>query len=301
MSSAKSKRIVALPGNEGFAYGLAEQLAFDVIEMELHRFPDGESMVRVEGDVDDVSVVLVCTLDRPDSKFLPLYFAASTLRELGASQVVLVAPYLAYMRQDRRFHSGEGVTARYFAGLLSGTIDGLVTVDPHLHRIHELSEVYSVPNRIVHAAPAVADWIRENISRPVLIGPDSESEQWVADVANRAGLPFTVLQKVRHGDRDVKVSLPDVERWRGHTPVLVDDIISTGRTMIETISHLKQLGMEGTVCVGVHGVFAQDAYAEMLDSGSARIVTSNTVLHESNAISLESLVASAIPEVLDQL
>jgi ribose-phosphate pyrophosphokinase len=152
--------------------------------------------------------IVLCTLERPDDKLLPLYFLAATLRDLGATHVLLVAPYLAYMRQDHRFHAGEGITAMYFASLLSIFIDGLITVDPHLHRIQALREVYSVPSKVVHAAPAVANWIRANLSSPVLIGPDSESHQWVSDVAGQAGVPFTVLEKVRHGDREVDVSIP---------------------------------------------------------------------------------------------
>jgi len=82
----------------------------------------------------------------------------------------------------------------------------------------------------MHAAPLISDWIRNEVKKPLLIGPDSESEQWVAAVARDAVAPHLVLQKVRHGDRDVEISVPEVARWRDHIPVLVDDIVSTGRT-----------------------------------------------------------------------
>jgi ribose-phosphate pyrophosphokinase len=205
------------------------------------------------------------------------------------------------MRQDQKFHTGEGVSARYFGKLVSGFVDGLVTIDPHLHRIRQLGDVFSVPSRVVHAAPAVARWIEENVDKPILIGPDSESEQWVADVARQANAPFTVLEKVRHGDREVEVSLPDLDQWRDHTPVLVDDIISTGHTMMETIGHLENLGLRKSVCVGVHGVFAQQAYRELLHAGAARVVTSNSIPHESNAFELQGWVRPAIEEVLREL
>ena len=166
---------------------------------------------------------------------LPLLFAAATARELGASRVGLVAPYLAYMRQDRRFKPGEAVTSRQVARLLSDAFDWLVTVDPHLHRYSSLADIYSIPTHVVHAAPLIAEWIKANVTNPLIIGPDSESEQWVAAVASDVGAPYSVLEKVRHGDRDVEIRLKDLEQWKGRTPVLVDDIISTGRTMIEAV------------------------------------------------------------------
>src|SRR6185503_12811188 len=122
--------------------------------------------------------IILCTLADPDAKFLPLIFAAATARELGAARVGLVAPYLAYMRQDRRFNPGEAVTSRYVAKLISGAFDWLVTVDPHLHRYGALGEIYTIPTRAIHAAPLMSDWIRRNVPDPLIVGPDSESEQW---------------------------------------------------------------------------------------------------------------------------
>lgn len=221
-------------------------------------------------------------------------FAADAARDPGARSVGLVSPYLAYMRQDRRFKEGEAVTSAQFAGLLSGAFDWLVTVDPHLHRYGKLDEIYSVPSAVLHAAPLLSQWIATEVTRPLLIGPDSESEQWVSAVARSANAPCVVLQKIRHGDRDVEVSVPEVEKWRDHTPVLVDDIISTAHTMIETVNHLRTAGMRATVCVAVHPVFAGEAYRELRDAGIERVVTTNTIHHPSNGIDVTSLLVEGI-------
>ena len=178
------------------------------------------------------------TLDHPNDKLLSLLFAAATARDLKASKVGLVSPYLAYMRQDRRFKPGEAVTSREFARLLSNAFDWLVTVDPHLHRYGSLGEVYSIPTRVIHAAPLISEWIRTNVAEPLIIGPDSESEQWVAAVAKDADAPYSVLEKTRLGDRNVVIKLRELDQWKGCTPVLVDDIISSGRTMIEAMRML---------------------------------------------------------------
>ena len=260
----------------------------------LRRFPDGESYVRVESSVRGRDVAIVCTLARPDDKVLPLFFLAATARDLGATSVGLVAPYLAYMRQDRRFAEGEGVTSSYFASLLSGSVDWLVTVDPHLHRRASLDEIYTIPTEVVHAAPRVAEWIRTNVRRPLLVGPDAESAQWITAVAEAADAPSIVLAKVRRGDRDVAVIVPDVERWHDHTPVLVDDIVSTARTMIATVRHLRRGGLPAPVCIGVHAVFAKGAYDDLRAAGAAAIVTCNTISHVSNIIDLSGELAHAM-------
>lgn len=286
--------VFALPGNEAMAEALAARLGADLGHLAVRSFPDGETYLRYESDVQGRKAILVCTLNRPDSKFLPLLFAAAAARELGAAGVGLVAPYLCYMRQDRRFQPGEAVTSTYFARALSEWVDWLVTVDPHLHRRGSLSEIYTVPSIAVNASPLIADWIRKEVSTPVLVGPDEESAQWVADVARRAGAPHIVLEKVRRGDRDVEITVPELDRWRDRTPVLVDDIVSTARTMIETVRHLRRAGLPAPVCIAVHGLFAEGSDHALLSAGAQRVVTTNTLPHTSNAIDVTGLLADGV-------
>lgn len=290
--------LLPMPGNERLTADLAARLPAELGMVHVRRFPDGESYVRLESAVGDREVALVCTLDRPDERLLPLVFAAATARELGARRIGLVCPYLGYMRQDMRFQPGEAVSSAVFARLLDPWVDWIVTVDPHLHRRRSLAEIYAADATVLHAAPAIARWIHERVRLPLLIGPDSESEQWVAAVARLAGAPAVVLDKVRHGDRAVVVSVPEVERWRTHTPVLVDDIISTGRTMIETLAHLNRAGLAPAVCIGVHAVFAGDAFASLKAAGAGCIATCNTIVHPSNAIDLTPQIAGAVRKVL---
>jgi len=227
---------------------------------------------------------------------LSLLFAAATARDVQASKVGLVSPYLAYMRQDRRFKPGEAVSSRQVAHLLSSSFDWLVTVDPHLHRYGSLSEIYSIPTRVVHVAPLISQWIRMNVQNPLIIGPDSESEQWVAAVAQEADAPHAVLEKIRHGDRDVEIKLGDLDRWKGRTPVLVDDIISSGRTMLESLRLLTAQGWAAPVCLAVHGLFADRADVLLAQAG-ARVVTSNSVPHSTNDIDLTPLLAEAVSQI----
>ena len=267
-------------------------------ELELRRFPDQETYLRVITECKDRNVVILCNLYQPDNKILRLLLLATTLREMGARKIGLVTPYLAYMRQDKQFHDGESVSSRPFAKLISEHLDFLVTVDPHLHRYKTLDEIYNIPSKVVHAAPLIADWIKEHIKNPLLIGPDSESEQWVSEVAKLADAPFQVLNKTRLGDYDVEVTLPEVERWLNHTPVLVDDIISSGRTMMETVIHLKEAGMPKATCIAVHGIFAGDAYQQL--EAIANVATSRCIVHPSSVIEIAPAIAVATQKLLKE-
>lgn len=288
--------IFALPGNEAMANSIANILGAEIGGLELRAFPDGESYLRFVTESGRRDIALICTLDHPDTKLLQLLFAAAAARDLGAERVGLIAPYLAYMRQDRRFKPGEAVTSREIANLLSDAFDWLVTVDPHLHRYSSLAELYRIPTRVAHAAPLISQWIKANVPQALVIGPDAESEQWVSAVANDAGAPFTVLQKIRRGDRDVEITLPDLRDLGARTPVLVDDIISSGHTMAEAVRLLAGRTAKRPVCIAVHGLFA-DHSDRMLATAGARIVTSNSVAHVSNAIDVAPLLASGVSEL----
>lgn len=290
--------VIAMPGNERLTDDLAAELGLERGAVTVRRFPDGESHVRVEAPVEGRHAIIVCTLDRPDDKLVALMLLACAVREAGALSVGLVAPYLAYMRQDRKFQPGETVSAKHVAGWISRHVDWLVTVDPHLHRIADLSEVYGVPSRVTHAADGVADWVRAHVRQPLLIGPDEESAQWVSDVAGQADAPFVVLTKIRRGDHDVEVSVPELDRWRSHTPVLVDDIVSTARTMIAAVTQLRHAGLADPVCVGVHAIFAQTAFEDLHAAGAVDIVSCDTIFHPSNRIALAPAIAASVRELL---
>ena len=278
--------------------GVLSRLDIELGNVLIRHFPDGESYVRVESDCRDRDIIIQCTLTEPDARILPLFFLADTARELGARSVGLVAPYLAYIRQDKRFQVGESISSRLFAQYLSARFDWLLTVDPHLHRFHTLEDLYGIPCRVIHAAPALTSYIAQAIPNALLIGPDSESEQWVSAIAKMGDMPYQVLQKERRGDRDVSVSIPETSRWKHHTPVLIDDMISTGQTLIETIGHLKSAGLNAPICVSVHGLFSESADVRIMAAGAARIVTTNSIVHRTNAIDLAPLIAEALPTML---
>lgn len=286
--------LFSLFASESLADKLAAAAGLARGEFFRKRFPDGESYLRFSTSPEKKKVVILADLSDPDAKLWPLLLMASAARDLGAVRVVLVAPYLPYMRQDVRFQPGEAVSSRHFAELLSRYFDALITVDPHLHRYHDLGEIYAIPTSVGHAALPIASWIKRNVPNPLLIGPDNESDQWVAEVAREIGAPYVVLQKKRMGDHEVEISIPRLEQWPGATPVVLDDIVSTAQTMIRTVAHLRSLPLPAPICVGVHAVFAGDAYEKLMASGAQRIATCDSIAHPSNQIELSPVLAEEL-------
>lgn len=286
---AGRQQIVGLFDSARLAESLSECCKIPLLSITLHRFPDGEWRVQLQ-QAPAERVIIVCSLDHPDHKTLPLYLLASTLREQGVKEITLIAPYLAYMRQDIAFHPGESVSARHYARLLSSVMDRLVTVDPHLHRIHQLSEVYSVPAQALHATIVLGQWLVQHCPGAFLIGPDAESAQWVSQVAEVAGSEFVVLEKQRSGDRQVSIQVPALSLSHATPVVLVDDMISTGRTLVEAARQIHAQGYRNITALCVHALYDDRAAQEMQAAGINRVVSCNTVLHASNGVDISELL-----------
>jgi len=290
--------VVAMPGNEALAGALEGMLPAVGVGLEVRRFPDGESLVRVVGDVRGRDVVIIATLDQPDSKLVPLILAAGAARDLGAARVMLLAPHLGYLRQDAAFRPGEAVSARIVGRLLSAWLDAIVVAEPHVHRIERLEDLYEIPAIEVRVDAAIARHVAARCERPLIVGPDLESGPFASAIATHLGAPWIALRKTRHGDRDVTIEAPDLSAHSGCTPVLVDDIVSTGRTMARATRALLAAGLRAPTCIAVHAVFADDVAAHLAQAGAAGLVTTNTVPHATNAIDVTEDLAVGVREAL---
>ncbi|STY27058.1 Ribose-phosphate pyrophosphokinase [Legionella taurinensis] len=260
----------------------------------LHRFPDSEWYVKINSRINNRELIVVDSLNQPDEKIVSLLFFAKTAKELGAKQIGLVAPYLPYLRQDKRFQEGEGVTSRYFAEWLSQSFDWIMTIDPHLHRYSSLDELYDIPAFTLHAAAPIAAWIKKHVTKPIIIGPDMESQQWVADIAEKGHFPYLILEKSRRGDNDVAITGPTIPGLESFHPIVVDDIISTAATMIEAVKYLQDAGVKSVTCIGVHALFAENAYSMLAGMKNTHVVTCNTISHATNAIDVSDLIVDAL-------
>lgn len=286
-------QLLAFDDEAPFAERLATALHWPWALVQRHRFPDGETRLRLP-PVLPPHVVLVRGLQDPNAKLTELLLAAAGARELGARQLSLVSPYLAYMRQDMAFTPGEVVSQRHLGALLATVFDAVVTVDPHLHRITTLDEV--LPGRCglaLSAAQLLGAHVARCVPRALLLAPDEEAAQWVRAAALAHGLDHAVCRKQRHGDHEVNVALPDVS-VRGRAVVLLDDVASTGRTLAAAAHGALAQGASSVDVAVTHALFIGDALAQVHAAGVRHIWSSDCVPHPSNAISVVPLVAQAL-------
>ena len=275
------------------AQRLAQAASMALACIARHRFPDGELKLRLPPELP-ARVVLLRTLNDPNEKLTELLLVAQAARGLGARQLTLVTPYLAYMRQDMAFTPGEVVSQRIVGRFLADLFDAVITVDPHLHRVATLEEAVPVPQAVVlSGAPLLAHEIAAHHTNPLLIGPDEESAQWIAQAAQVHGFDFGVCRKVRHGDREVQIELPDTD-VRGRAVVLLDDVASSGRTLAGAARLLLAAGAASVDVAVTHALFAGDALQVITDAGVGRVWSTDTIQHPSNTVSMANAIAQAL-------
>ncbi|MBL8312280.1 MAG: ribose-phosphate diphosphokinase [Rubrivivax sp.] len=275
------------------ARALAAVSGLEPVEVGRHRFPDGEVRIRLPARLPE-RVVVYRSLHDPNEKLVELLLTAHNARALGARHLTLVAPYLAYMRQDMAFTPGEAVSQRIVGQYLASLFEAAITVDPHLHRVDSLTEAIPIAQAVaLSAAGALADHIVARRERPFLIGPDEESAQWVALAAARHGLDHAICRKVRRGDRDVSVELPPCQ-LDGRQVVIIDDMGSTGHTLAAAARLALAAGAASIAAAVTHALFVPGAMETVRAAGVSELWSADSVGHASNAISLAPLLAAAL-------
>ncbi len=289
--------IFAFAENGKQAQALARELAVPSHPIECREFPDGESLVRIQADAAAVETAIVFrSLNDPNAKLVELLLAAAALRGNGARRVMLLAPYLGYMRQDIAFRSGEAISQRVVGQLIADHFDGLLTVDPHLHRTASLNDVApAIVAMAIPAAPALVTALRRDLEPgSILIGPDRESLPWVRTIAEPLGAEMLIGDKCRSGDRDVALALPGIERVRGRPAIIVDDLVSSGSTLAGCAAMLHAAGATRVEAIVTHCLTEAADLARLHAAGIDRIRASDSVPGPVATIPLARVLGDAI-------
>ena len=289
--------ILAFPDYLSQAQRLADRLKVPLAEVSLHHFPDSESFIRLPPSLPG-HVIFCRSLNQPNDKLIELLLCATTARELGAKRLTLVAPYLSYMRQDFANQPGVAVSQRIIGKMLASLFDDVLTVDPHLHRISSLDQAIPVKNAIsLSAANEIGRFLKQRLNYALLLGPDSESEQWVATIANKIGFDYCIAHKERRGDKQIEMTLPD-NNFLNKSVVIIDDMASTGRTLGKATRLLQAAGSKDIYAVVTHPLFCDDAEAHILQAGIKSIWSTDSIDHPTSCIKLDSLLANAIKAII---
>lgn len=283
------------------AQRLAEAAGLPGHLVERHRFPDEELKLTLpfaETGAFAETLVVYRSLFRPNEKLIELLLLARHARLQGVTRLVLVAPYLAYMRQDAAFQIGEVISQTIVGGFLAELFDAVITVDPHLHRIDRLDQAIPLSQAIaLSGAPRLAELIAEKRINPLLIGPDEEALQWVRQAATITGFDHGVCRKTRHGDREVEITLPELDIV-DRPVVLMDDVASSGHTLARAAEALSAAGAASVDVAITHALFAGDALAVIQAAGVGEVWSTDCIAHESNAIDMAPVLANALSQVL---
>jgi len=286
--------IVGCSHGKHISHKIAKKLKQKHSYMITGRFPDGELYIKFNASVKNKIVVLVQSFygDVSDC-IVEAILAAETASGLGAKKIALAAPYFPYLRQDRRFHSGEAISQSIVAGLIDKYFDAVCIMDPHLHRKNKLENIFKIRAKKLTANSLIADYIKKHIKNPVIIGPDGESHKWARDVAEMLGVESRILRKKRYSSYHVEIKLNKKIDLKGKNVVIVDDIVSTGHTILETAKILKRLGAKKIYCICVHGIFANNALEKLRKVG-IKVVSTNTIPNKVDKIDVSGVLSKSL-------
>ncbi|WP_456369079.1 ribose-phosphate diphosphokinase [Thermococcus sp.] len=260
-------------------------LGANFIDVEIKRFPDGEKYVRIAGS-GERAIVLSSTFYPQDEKIIELLLLGDALRERGFEYLRLVVPYFAYSRQDRVTKEGEPISVRAIMRTLGLYYDELYVFD-----IHNPETLRYFPGKAVNLSPAkaIGNYFKEKLENGVILAPDHGALGRAKAVAEFLGLEYSHFEKRRVSPTEVKMYPVDVN-VRGRDVLIVDDIISTGGTMIKAASLLKKLGAEKIYVSATHGVFSEGAI-ERISKAVEEIAVTNTIPTPVSKISI-------VPEIM---
>lgn len=297
MKQLDNNLIISFTDDQSQAQELAKQAGINYAAINVHHFPDGESKVTLPSPLAE-HVMVYQSLDNPNNKLIELILVAKGARKQGVKSVTLISPYLGYMRQDKAFHEGEVVSQQVIGHLLAQYFDNILTVDAHLHRISELSQAIPCKKAInITATSPMADYLHHHIESPFLIGPDGESEQWVDDIAQQDDLDYRIATKTRLGDKSVQINLPEAD-YQGRHIVLVDDVASTGKTLLAAAKELKEYKPASISVLVTHALFVDDAMSQLRAVGVDNIWSCDSITHSTNVISLAGFLAENLKQFI---
>ena len=280
--------VVGGSSSKDLAKELAGILGCTYTQAASTKFPDGECYTRIDADSLDDDVVIVQNT-YPDDSLIEMFLLQDAVRRLGAKSVTLVIPYFGYARQDRVFKPGEPESAKVMCKHLGMCCDRVITIDIHKEAV---LDHFDCPHTDLKAAPVIADYFRGR-GIDLVLSPDIGAAGRAKDVGERLGVPYDHLEKTRLSGVDVRIA-PARFDATGKNVLIVDDMISTGGTIVAAASALRAAGAESVSVACTHGVFVGDAIGKLTGTALSVVLSCNTLENQVSHISVAGLIADAI-------
>jgi len=280
--------IIGGSASQKLAAKVAKDLDENLSPIETRRFPDGERYIRIKGEIPKEAVVIQSTGYPQDENLMELFLILKNLKSLGVERTRVVIPYFGYGRQERRFMSGEAVSAVIVAELLEAAgASEIYSINLHEKNIKEF---FNIPVHEISAMPLIANYIKETVDDPMIIGPDKGAHGFANEIAEILNCESDHLEKIRISPEKVETK-PKKLDVDGRNVVIIDDIISTGGTIVNATKILKDLGAKKVVVGCVHPVLVEDALLKIFAAGVDDVFSTDTLRSDVSTISVAQLVA----------
>jgi len=270
------------------ATNLANRLQQPLMKTTFKRFPDDEFYVRLHDNIAEEDVLLVQTA-YPDQRIVELFLMQDAVHEAGAKTITVVIPYFGYSRQDKKFEEGEPVSARAIAQHISMNADRVITVDPHKEHVLKF---FTVPAYSCSAVSSIAAYLKER-NTDFILAPDKGAKERAKEAAMLIDCEYDYLEKTRIDGFTVKITPKKLDA-RGKHVAIIDDIISTGSTMAQSITELKKQGAASVSVACTHGLFVGGAKEKLLASGCDEIISTDTIETEYSKVSTAECIAKIL-------
>lgn len=293
-------KIFSGSSNLSLAQSISKKSQIPLGKIEIGKFSDGEIDVWVEDDVNNTNVFVVQSNSRPvNDNIIELALISDALKRSGAHSITAVIPYFGYSRKEKQSRKGEPISAKVIADLIiSSGVNKVICLDLHSDAIVGF---FNVPVIYISALEVLAEKLaKEKLKDPVVVAPDVGGVKRARNFANIINAPMAVIEKHRQISQRDKIEVLSMSgEIEGHTAVIIDDVVSTGATIIESATALKNKGVEKIIVCATHGLFSGNAIDNIEKSPIDKMIVTDSI--EQNIKSSKIEVASVAPLFADCL
>ncbi|MDD5473357.1 MAG: ribose-phosphate diphosphokinase [Candidatus Methanoperedens sp.] len=281
--------IIGGPASQLLTGRVSDALKSNLMISEFKRFPDGESYIRILDDFAGDNVTIIQSIVN-DSDFIVLLQLIDACNE--AAKLNVVIPYMGYARQDKQFKKGEPISARVIAKAIEA--DCVFTVNIHDESILGYFDAKAVN---LDATPMIGKYIKNmKFKDPLIVAPDDGAISLARNASENLGIDYDFLEKTRLSGEEVSIHPKNIA-VKGRDVIIIDDIISTGGTMAETISLLKKQGAHEVFAACVHPVFSNNAILKLFKAGVKAIIATDTIDKGVSVVSVAPVIASVLQDI----